>query len=285
MKRILITGKNSYLGTSFIKYMMPYSKDYEICELDLKSKNWKENDFSRYDIIIHLAAIVHKKNINDNKYYEINRDLSVEVAKKAKRDGVSQFIFFSTMSVYGITDGVITRQTIPKPKNAYGKSKLEAENLLINLNSAKFKISILRPPMIYGPNAVGNYSKLSSFSKKIFFFPKIDNRRSMLFIDNLSIYVKKIIDNELSGIFFPQNEEYVNTSELVKLIAEVNNRKIILIPGFKNIIKVLSTFVPALCKIFGTLIYDNEIDNHIFIGDNSQVDFKKSILITEENLN
>lgn len=291
MKRILITGINSYIGNSFTKYIENItSSGYEINVIDLKSNNWKKASFCSFDVIIHLAAIVHKSNATSELYYKINRDLAVEVAKKAKNDGVEQFIFMSTMSVYGVNTGIITDQTIPHPKNAYGKSKLEAEKLLQEMESKNFKVSILRPPMIYGPNTVGNYPVLANFAKNISLFPKISNRRSMLYIDTLSIYLKKIIDNQLSGVFFPQNKEYVNTSELVKLIAEVNSRKVTLIPGFNCVIKFFSKYIPILNKVFGTLIYEHGIgdnsfnENNSILMDDEYIDFKKSIEVTEGKL-
>ncbi|MDN6664501.1 MAG: NAD-dependent epimerase/dehydratase family protein, partial [Tetragenococcus koreensis] len=176
MKRILITGKNSYIGRTFIDWVEEDNIDYEIDTIDLKNPDWKKQDFSRYDCIIHLAAIVHKKDQEDAIYYKVNRDLAVEVAQKAKNEGVTQFILFSTMSVYGMNQGIINKETKPLPKTPYGKSKLEAEKGIIKLQDENFCVSILRPPMIYGPNATGNYNRLSKLSKKINVFTKINNQ-------------------------------------------------------------------------------------------------------------
>lgn len=258
MKRILITGANSYIGTSFENYMAQFGSDYQIDTVDMRGDSWREKDFSGYDSLIHVAGIVHVKEKNDQLYYQVNRDLAVETAKKAKKDGVKQFIFFSSMSIYGMDTGVITKETKPNPKNAYGKSKLAAEELLRELQADDFQICVLRPPMIYGPNSVGNYPRLAKLAKKTPIFPKVNNQRSMLYIGNLSAFLKLMIDTTLSGTFHPQNKEYVNTSEMVKLIAKTNRKKLYLVPGFSGIITVFSSQVSTLRKVFGTLVYDDK---------------------------
>lgn len=259
MKHILITGANSYIGTSFEKYMEPFGEEYQIDTISLRDDLWKEADFSKYDSLIHLAAIVHVKEKNENLYYKINRDLAYETAKKAKEEGVKQFIFFSSMSVFGIDSGIILEKTVPNPKTPYGKSKLAAEELISELGSSDFKICILRPPMIYGPNTVGNYPRLAKLAKKSPIFPKVNNQRSMLYINNLSLFLKLMIDTQLSGTFHPQNEEYVNTSEMVQKIAEVNGKKLLVIPGFSGMIRLLSHQIDLFNKVFGTLIYSEEM--------------------------
>ncbi|MEO1781386.1 NAD-dependent epimerase/dehydratase family protein [Enterococcus diestrammenae] len=258
MKRILITGANSYIGTSFENFMAQFGEDYQIDTIDMRGDSWREKDFSGYDSLIHVAGIVHVKEKNDQLYYQVNRDLAVETAKKAKKDGVKQFIFFSSMSIYGMDTGVITKETKPNPKNAYGKSKLAAEELLRELQADDFQICVLRPPMIYGPNSVGNYPRLAKLAKKTPIFPKVNNQRSMLYIGNLSAFLKLMIDTTLSGTFHPQNKEYVNTSEMVKLIAKTNRKKLYLVPGFSGIITVFSSQVSTLRKVFGTLVYDEK---------------------------
>ncbi|MDT2757483.1 NAD-dependent epimerase/dehydratase family protein [Enterococcus asini] len=255
MKRILITGANSYIGTSFEKYIAKFGNDYQVDTIDMHGDAWREVDFSGYDSIIHVAGIVHVKERNDELYYQVNRDLAFETAKKAKEDGAKQFIFFSSMSIFGLDTGVITNTTKPNPKTPYGKSKLAAEGLLKGLEAESFIVCILRPPMIYGPNSVGNYPKLAKLAKKIPVFPKVNNQRSMLYIGNLSAFLKLMIDTRLSGTFHPQNKEYANTSEMVKLIAEAHDRNLLLLPGFSGVIKLASTRVGVLRKVFGSLIY------------------------------
>lgn len=159
MKKILITGANSYIGTSFEKYMAQWPEKYQVDTVDMIDGTWREKDFSGYDTVFHVAGIAHQKETQENAelYYKINRDLAFDTAVKAKTDGVKQFIFLSSMSVYGLETGVITKETVPTPKSNYGKSKLQAEELLNGLADETFKVAILRPPMVYGKGCKGNY--------------------------------------------------------------------------------------------------------------------------------
>lgn len=259
MKRILITGKNSYIGQTFINWVKSNNVDYKIDTIDLKGLDWKKHDFSIYDCLIHLAAIVHKKSQEDDIYYRINRDLAVETAQKAKNEGVKQFIFFSTMSVFGVNQGVINKETKLLPKTSYGKSKLEAEKGIRKLGDEQFIVSILRPPMIYGPNASGNYTRLSKLAKKINIFPKVNNQRSMLFVYNLHQFLKITIDNQFSGTFHPKNSIDINTSRLVIEISKCNNKKIHLVNIGSIFVNLLIKNITIFTKVFGTLVYDNNI--------------------------
>lgn len=288
MKRILITGANSYIGTSFEKYIATFGEDYQVDTIGMHGDSWREADFSMYDSIIHVAGIVHVKEKNDDLYYQVNRDLAFETARKAKEDGAKQFIFFSSMSIFGMDTGVISKTTKPNPKTPYGKSKLTAENLLKDLESESFTVCILRPPMIYGPNSVGNYPRLAKLAKKTPIFPKVNNQRSMLYIGNLSAFLKLMIDTNLSGTFHPQNDEYVNTSEMVRLIAEAHGKKIILVPGFSGIIKLASARIGVLRKVFDSLTFADDMTGYPgskILGiklDYQESNLKTSILETEK---
>lgn len=158
MKKILITGANSYIGTSFEKYVSQWPEKYEIDTVDMIDGSWREKSFAGYDAVFHVAGIAHRKETKENEhlYYEVNRDLAIETARKAKQDGVPQFIFLSSMSVYGKNTGIITQETPIVPKSDYGKSKAEAEKGIEVLQDANFNVAILRPPMIYGKGCKGN---------------------------------------------------------------------------------------------------------------------------------
>lgn len=283
-KRILITGKNSYIGNSFEKWVENYPEQYDVDKISLRDDSWKSYDFSGYDVILHVAGIAHVS--TDPKmeelYYRVNRDLTIEVAKKAKSQGVKQFIFMSSIIVYG--DGsknrkVIDKNTIPTPSNFYGKSKLEAEAGIKPLESENFKIAIIRPPMIYGKGSKGNYPKLAKAAQILPIFPDIKNERSMLHIDNLSEFIRLMIDNEESGLFFPQNKEYVQTSEMVRLIANVHGKNIRLVKIFNPILKMMSGKVNIVDKVFGNLVYDKNISN--YKNEYRIRTFKESIIVTE----
>lgn len=264
MKKILITGANSYIGTSFEEWLKKYPDDYRVDTVGTKNEEWKEKDFSGYDVVFHVAGIAHVKETKKNAalYYKVNRDLAYEVAQKSKSCGVKQFIFLSSMSVYGMETGIIYRDTIPNPKNNYGKSKLQAEKLIELLQDEEFLVSILRPPMVYGKGCKGNYARLAKLAVKVPMFPNIENERSMIYIDNLSEFVRLLIDNGDSGMFFPQNEEYVCTSEMVKIIAEVYGKKIKFTRVFNPIIKMLGIKIELINKVFGNLVYDKSVSSY-----------------------
>lgn len=265
MKRILITGKDSYIGTSFEKWVSRWPEEYHADTLDTKGY-WQSYDFSPYDVVFHVAGIAHvdAKDDMEDLYYQVNRDLTIEAAQKAKAEGVEQFIFMSSIIVYGDSSKlgekrVITKDTIPTPTNFYGNSKLQAEQGILPLQDEHFKVVILRPPMIYGKGSKGNYPKLARLAQKIPIFPDIENERSMLYIENLCEFIRLMIDNEEKGIFFPQNEEYVKTTELVKTIAEVYGKKMRLTKVFNGLIRWGSKKVSAVNKVFGSLVYEKEM--------------------------
>lgn len=273
MKKILITGANSYIGTSFENYIKAnFPNDYSVDTVDMIDGSWREKDFSSYDVVYHVAGIAHsdsgKISAEKEKLYRaVNTDLTVETAKKAKADKVKQFIFMSSAIVYGNSSKigkkkVITKDTLAIPANCYGDSKLQAENGLQSLQDESFKICILRPPMIYGKGSKGNYQTLAKMALKFPIFPYVKNERSMLYIGNLVEFVRLMIDNEESGVFFPQNREYTNTSEMIKLIAAEHGKKIKLIKGFGWALKLLSHFTGLINKAFGNLIYDQSMSEY-----------------------
>ena len=281
MKKILITGANSYIGTSFEKYMAQWPEKYQVDTVDMIDGTWREKDFSGYDTVFHVAGIAHQKETQENAelYYKINRDLAFDTAVKAKTDGVKQFIFLSSMSVYGLETGVITKETVPTPKSNYGKSKLQAEELLNGLADETFKVAILRPPMVYGKGCKGNYRTLSKLACKLPIFPAVKNERSMLYIDNLSEFVRLMIENEEKGIFWPQNTEYSNTTDLVKMIARVHGKKIAIISGFAWLLKIFGCFSGIVNKAFGDLIYEQSLSEYRV--EYRLISLEKSISIEE----
>lgn len=264
MKKILITGADSYIGTSVEKWLGKDPEKYQVDTVDMRTDSWKEKDFSPYDVVFHVAGIAHVKETKENQdlYYQVNRDLAYETATKAKSDGVRQFIFLSSMSVYGIDTGVIDKNSSFNPETSYGKSKFQAEELISPLKNENFTVTILRPPMIYGKDCKGNYQRLAHFALKAPLFPDIKNRRSMLYIDNLCEFIRLMIENEESGLFFPQNKEYVKTSEMVRLIAEAHGKRIKLVQAFNPIIRGMIGRVGIVKKVFGNLVYQKEMSEY-----------------------
>ena len=282
MKKILITGANSYIGTSFEKYIKEnFPGQYEIDTADMIGEGRREKSFSGYDSVFHVAGIAHQKETKENAhlYYEINRDLAVETAKKAKADGVCQFVFLSSMSVYGMNVGTVTVQTVPTPKSNYGKSKLQAEEGILPLSDENFKVCILRPPMVYGNGCKGNYPMLAKIALKTPIFPYVKNERSMLYIENLCEFVRLMIENGESGTFWPQNAEYSNTSELVKMIAAAHGKRVRLMKGFGWVLKLLGYVTPSVNKAFGSLQYETGMSE--YRREYANITLNGSIKLTE----
>ena len=269
MKKILITGKGSYLGNSLKAYLEAFGDCYQVDCLSLRSGDWKEQSFRGYDAVYHTAAIVHQPRSKDApgelaRYRAVNRDLAVAAAKKAKAEGVRQFVFLSTMAVYGLTAAfgetvTITAQTPTVPTDNYGLSKLEAEQALLALEGPDFRVAILRPPMIYGKDCKGNFRSLVSMARRLPFFPKVPNQRSMLYVGSLNRLVQQIIDREDRGIFCPQDPEYVNTSAMVQAIAAAQGKHLVLVPGFSWAFHLLRHLTGAVDKAFGSLVYDKSL--------------------------
>ena len=291
MKKILITGANSYIGTSFEEYLQEhYSDEYTVDTLDMLDGGWREKSFGGYDSVFHVAGIAHSDNgkISEEKarlYYAVNTELTEEVAKKARTDGVGQFVFMSSAIVYGDSAPIgkskmIGKDTPVSPANCYGDSKVQAEKRLLLLEEDAFKVVILRPPMIYGKGSRGNYPLLSRIARKTPIFPYVKNQRSMLYIENLCEFVRLMIQNDERGIFHPQNAEYSNTSELVAMIASAHGKRIRLVKGFGWLLKVASHLTGLVNKAFGNLSYEMNLSEYRI--DYRLVTLEESVLRTEK---
>jgi UDP-glucose 4-epimerase len=291
MKKILITGKNSYIGKSFAKWVSKYSDNYSIDLISVRDDKWSTKDFTGYDVVYHTAAIVHIKENDTSRYFEINRDLTINLAKKGKLEGVKHFIFLSTMGVYGTETGNIMKDTVPVPNTPYAKSKYEAEQLLLELESINFNVSIIRPPIVYGDECPGNYIRLASMALKLPFFPDIENKRSMIYIDNLSEFVRLLIDNGVGGMYFPQNKDYINTTELVNLIAKAHGKRIKTLKSLNWCVSIGCHFLGTFRKVFGTFVYEKTLmgsPGTLINGkslDYETVSFEESIKRTENVIN
>lgn len=289
MKKILITGANSYIGTSFEKYMSQWPDKYQVETIDMIDVSWREKSFSGYDVVYHVAGIAHSDNgkISAEKeklYRSVNTDLTIETAKKAKADGVKQFIFMSSAIVYGDSapigkQKIITKDTPTNPANCYGDSKVQAELGILPLQDDLFKVCVLRPPMIYGKGSKGNFPQLEKFANKLRLFPYVKNQRSMLYIGNLVEFVRLMIENDESGIFWPQNKEYSNTSEVVKMIANAKGKKEGLVKGFGWLLKFVGLFTGLVNKAFGNLSYDQSMSE--YKEEYRKFSLKESIEIVE----
>ena len=290
MKKVLITGANSYIGVSFENYVYEhYGSELSIETVDMIDGSWKEKDFSSYNAVFHVVGIAHADvgNVSDEvkaKYYAINTDLAIETAKKAKAEGVKQFVFMSSSIVYGDSAPYgkqkrITADTEPKPANFYGDSKWQADKGARELADDSFIVTVLRPPMIYGKNSKGNYPTLAKMAKKLPIFPDVQNERSMLYIENLCEFLCQVMIRREGGIFWPQNAEYTRTSEMVKIIGEVSGHKVKVSKAWNWVVS-LALHIPGKIsglanKAFGSMSYEQNM---------SQYDFKyQKVSLKESN--
>jgi UDP-glucose 4-epimerase len=221
-KKVLVTGSSGFIGRHFVKD----SNEFDITEVNLLSQDVKDINFSEINSVIHLAAFVHQmKGGDDEQYFKVNRDLAYQVAKKAKEEGVSQFILMSTAKVYGeytLLDKPWSEKSECNPTDSYGKSKLEAEMLISTLEDNKFKVAILRSPLVYGSGVKANMLNLIKLVDKFPIIPlgKIKNQRSLVYIGNLVALIKVIVKQQSSGIFIAADKNALSTSDLVKYIAK-----------------------------------------------------------------
>ena len=295
MKRVLITGANSFIGTSFEKYIDDhYSKQLTVDTVDMIDGSWRQKDFSNYDVVFHVAGIAHAyvgKVDEETKaiYYAVNTNLAIETCKKAKADGVKQFVFMSSAIIYGDSAPFrktkrITKDTQPCPSNFYGDSKWQADKGVRNLADENFIVTVLRPPMIYGKGSKGNYPLLSKMAKKLPIFPNIKNERSVLYSENLCEFLCNIMIRGEGGIFWPQNSEYVSTSEMVRMISSVNRHRLFL-STICNLVVYLLSFIPGrlhgiVNKAFGSFSYDKQMSIYDF--EYQKFDLLESIKRTEK---
>ncbi|MFA9463365.1 MAG: NAD-dependent epimerase/dehydratase family protein [Velocimicrobium sp.] len=264
MKHILIIGKKSYIGNSFKDYMdeRHADEDWHVDFIGSSNGDWETWDFSNYDVILHVGAIVHQKErkVGEETYRTVNYEMPVKAARKAEKHGVLQFIFLSTMAVYGDVEGEITEKTNLNPTTFYGKYKRMAEIELLCQDSQAFKVAVIRPPMVYGKGCRGNFARLLKLSKYLGVFPKIKNKRSMIYIDNLCEYIYLTIKCEASGVGCPQNETWVETSDLYYRIRKGNHKKTFMTKLGNGIIFLLMRNGNVFDKLFGNCYYDIKQD-------------------------
>lgn len=300
-KKVLITGEGSYIGEYFQAYAKKmYKENFEIETLNLHDENWKEKDFSLFDIVYHVAGIAHAdvESVDEEtkeKYYAINTDLALEVCKKAKTDKAKEFIFMSSMIIYGNSapygeEKIINANTVPEPANFYGDSKLQADVAVRELADDDFKVIVLRPPMIYGKDSKGNYPILAKMARKLPIFPDVDNKRSMLYIDDFcELLCQCMLIDDFSRnavVLIPQNKEWTKTTDMVEAIANASGRKIKMTKALTPVVKILGK-IPGkvgslINKAFGNSCYEQRMS--VYAGINYQRNsLEQSIIHTEKD--
>lgn len=259
MPTVAVTGAGGFVGKRFMNYKQGR---YALVAVSLRDKNPFALNLAGIDAIVHLAGKAHDMSLRDEKVYtEINFELTRQLAEHAKISGVPHFIYVSSVKVYGEGGNEVLDENSPcKPEDAYGKSKLMAEQYLQAMQSNDFTVSIVRPPVVYGPGVKGNIIRLVDVIYKERPLPlgNTGNRRSMVFLDNLIELIHSIIDKRAPGIFIPGDERPVSTDEFIRLVCKHSGKKanLVTIPGFlRNLMRLIK---PGLYKrLFGSFVIDN----------------------------
>lgn len=285
MKKIMLVGKGGYIGGKFTEYINKTYPDWKVDAVDSMNHNWEDEDFHGYDAVYNVSGLAHAnaRQGTEEQYYEVNGQLPIDVATKAKQERVPLFVQMSSMVVYGDMSSLgeeknISADTIPEEPTIYGKSKMMAERGLNKLIDENFQVAIIRPPLIYSENARDNFPRLVNFAKKMPIFPKLKNQQSMVYVDNLCELVHLIVENNAGGIYYPQQEVYIETSKIVKDVADAVGNKMWQTKIFNPILRLLSKSekLAFIHKAFGSITYDMDLSNH-FNGTYRVVSYQQSI--------
>ena len=285
MKSVAITGRSSFIGNALRERLEAFPERYRVRMVSLRGEDWRGEGFAGADCVVHAAGIAHikAKSIPDADYYRVNRDLALEAARRAKADGARQFVLLSSAIVYGEASPAGARRQIgpdtpTAPANAYGRSKLEAEQGLLALADEGFRVAVVRPPMVYGRGCKGNYNQLARLAGALPVFPRFDNARSVLYVENLAECLRLILDAEAGGLFFPQDARQLSTAELVDLVARARGRRVRFLRCLNPAVRLLGRR-GIVRRAFGDMAYDSSMSRAP--GDYRRFDTQTAIRRTE----
>lgn len=266
MKKVLITGTSGYVGKNLVHFLE--NNQCRVDQISVRDNKWMDKDFNNYDVVIHLAALVHNNepDADMKRFMDVNYKLTKQLADKSKAEGVKQFIFFSTMAVFGLEGSVgrpevVSMDTEYKPVTKYGISKLKADEYLLDLSDAKFKVSIVRPPMIYGKDSPGNFKHLKQYAKFIPIYFDILNERSAIYISNLTLFVKDLIDREAEGIYYPSDVQHFSTNNVIRTIRANQGKACFAVPVPRIVYPMLRK-ISFFNKLYGNLTYSDDMDGN-----------------------
>lgn len=256
MKSILLTGSNGFIGKYFISQ---YGQLHKISTFSFLNDNFESLHVNNIDVVLHLSALVHQPKASYEEFEQVNVLNTINLALKAKANGVKHFVFMSTIAVYGEEHCVLHENLTCKPVGFYGMSKLKAEMALQKLQDEYFTVSIIRPPMVYGYNAPGNIKSLMRLIKKIPVLPflNINNQRSFVYVGNLCAMIESVIEAKKGGVFLACDDTPLSMTQLIELIAQSMEKKIYLmqLSFFSKFLKWLKPFIYQ--RLYESLVVDN----------------------------
>ena len=266
--KILLTGATGFLGTHLFKHI---SSQHKVSIITRRHTNgfinafnnhiiesFSENtDFSKVtkniDCVVHIAARAHVLNETSSDslclYRNVNTEATIRLARQAAEDGVKRFIFISTIGVNGTMNNFpFTAFDEENPLDNYAISKYEAESGLRQVaNKTGMEIVIIRPPLVYGKNAPGNFGTLLKVAEKNLPLPlgAINNQRSFVAIDNLVDLITTCIDHPdaANQTFLVSDDEDISTSNLLKKLTLAAGKKPWLLPVPVSLLKFLASIV------------------------------------------
>ena len=271
---ICITGINGFVGKYLYKYL---SKTNNIIGYDFKSKN---NNLDEINVIIHLAGKAHDTiNAKSEDYFKVNTELTKDIYNEFLNSSIHTFIILSSVkAVEDIYTHNLDENVTPNPCTDYGKSKLYAEQYILNSSTPKNKrYIILRPCMIHGPNNKGNLNLLYKYINTGLPWPlgSFNNKRSYCSIDNLCFIINEIINNKSiqSGIYNIADDEPLSTNYIIKNIGQNLNKHIRIIYFPKIFIKLITN----ICDIFKLGLTSDKLNKltNDYTVDNNKI--KKAI--------
>ncbi len=257
MKGILVTGGTGFVGARLLFTLAkqnrrliapvrcPNSLKHKVVTAapviaDLFELANKPELFSECDVVIHVAGLAHLQagshNASLEQFRRVNRDATTALAESAAAAGVKRFIFVSSIGVNGISNTVPFRYNdIPRPSEDYAISKSEAELGLLDVaNKTGLEVVIIRPPLIYGAGAPGNFGKLIRLTQKGLPLPlgAIHNKRSLVALDNLVDLIVTCIDHPeaVNKTFLVSDDRDLSTTELLTLMIRACGKSPRLLP-------------------------------------------------------
>lgn len=269
----LLTGASGFVGKNLTIYL---SEQQEALKLLGLRKGWDDDVFKDITNIIHLAGKAHDlKNVSQpEEYYQVNFELTKQLYNAFVKSEAKKFIFIST--VKAVADNLnepLNEERKPNPQTHYGKSKLLAEEYIINQSLPDGKsYYILRPCMIHGSGNKGNLNLLYNFVSKGLPYPfaSFDNKRSYLSVKNLCFVISELIKREdiPSGIYNVSDDETLSTTEVVAILSNALNKS----PRLLYIPKKIISFI---AKIGDSLMLPLNTERLKKLTDSYEVSNKK----------